>query len=393
MTRAEPDVAIVGGGVIGSSIAHFLCSDEAFRGRVVVIERDPTYSRASSALSASSIRQQFTTAINVRMSLFGIQFLREAGRLLATDDGAPDIGLREQGYLFLATEETAERMRACHRLQVECGADIVLLDPVELESAFRGLRADGVALGSYGRTGEGWFDGYALLQAFRRSARARGAEYITASVTHMSVSGDAVTAVHLDTGETLSPRTVVDAAGPHARAVAAMVGIDLPVEARPRSVFVLEHRAPISGYPLVIDVNGTWFRPEGERIIAGVSPPAERDREKEELEVAHALFEDIVWPTLAHRVPALEAVRVSSAWAGHYEMNTFDHNALLGPHPLVRNLIFANGFSGHGMQQSPAVGRGIAELIVHGRYRSLELSELSVSRLVEGRRVVEEGVV
>jgi glycine/D-amino acid oxidase-like deaminating enzyme len=207
------------------------------------------------------------------------------------------------------------------------------------------------------------------------------------------MSGDAVSAVHLDTGETLSPRMIVNAAGPDARAVAAMAGIDLPVEARPRSVFVLEHRAPVKGFPLTIDVNGTWFRPEGERIIAGVSPAPEHDSERQELEVAYALFEEIVWPTLAHRVPALEAVRVSSAWAGHYEMNTFDHNALLGPHPQVRNLIFANGFSGHGMQQSPAVGRGIAELIVHGRYRSLELSELSVGRLVEGRRVVEEGVV
>jgi FAD-dependent oxidoreductase domain-containing protein 1 len=389
----EPDVAIIGGGVIGSSIAHFLCSDGAFRGRVVVIERDPTYARASSALSASSIRQQFTSAINVRVSQFGIQFLREAGRLLATDDGVPDIGLCEQGYLFLATEAGAERMRESHRLQTENGADIVLLDPAELESAFPGLRADGVALGSHGRTGEGWFDGYALLRAFRSSARSRGAQYITASVTHMTVSGGDVTAVHLDTGETLRPRTLVNAAGPYARAVAAMAGIHLPVEARPRSVFVLEHRAAVSGFPLVIDVNGTWFRPEGARIIAGVSPAPERDGESEALDVAYAQFDDTVWPTLAHRVPALEAVRLSGAWAGHYEMNTFDHNALLGPHPQVRNLLFANGFSGHGMQQSPAVGRGIAELIVHGRYRSLDLSELSVARLIDGRRVLEEGVV
>lgn len=393
MSSMAPEVAIIGGGVMGSAIAHFLCSDAAFHGRVVVVERDPTYRRASSALSASSIRQQFSTAINVRISQFGIEFLRGARHLLATDDDPPDICLREQGYLFLAPEAAAERMLAHHRLQIENGADVMLLDAAKLESAFPGLRADGVVVGSYGRTGEGWFDGYALLQAFRRSARVRGAQYVTAAVTRMSVRDDSITAIHLDTGATLTPHIVVNAAGPYARAVAAMAGIHLPVEARPRSVFVLEHKAPIGGFPLVVDVNGTWFRPEGKRLIAGVSPPPDRDRECDELEVNHAEFDDTVWPTLAHRVPALEAVKVSGAWAGHYEMNIFDHNALLGLHPRMRNLIFANGFSGHGMQQSPAVGRGIAELIVHGRYLSLDLSELSVGRVVEGRRVLEEGVI
>lgn len=393
MSIPEPEVAIVGGGVIGSAIAHFLCSDASFRGRVVVVERDPTYSRASSALSASSIRQQFSCAINVRISQFGIEFLRAAAQHLATVDNAPDIGLREQGYLFLASEAGARRMRENHRVQLDNGADVVLLDAGEIEREFPGMSAAGVALASYGRSGEGWFDGYALLQAFRRSAIARGAQFVTAAVTGMKVQADGVTAIHLDTGATLCPRTVVNAAGPNARAIAAMAAVHLPVEARPRSVFVLEHRAHTSGFPLVIDVNGTWFRPEGARIIAGVSPPPQRDAERHELEVDYAEFDNTVWPTLAHRVPALEAVKLSGSWAGHYEMNTFDHNALLGYHPQVPNLVFANGFSGHGMQQSPAVGRGIAELIVHGSYRSLDLSELSVGRLLEGRRVLEEGVV
>ena len=172
-----------------------------------------------------------------------------------------------------------------------------------------------------------------------------------------------------------------------------MAGLALPVEARCRSVFVFDSRRALPGCPLVIDTSGVWFRPEGHQFIVGLSPPEDRDAKSFALEVDHAQFEQEIWPALAHRVPAFESLKVTSSWAGHYEYNTFDQNGIVGPHPEVPNLFLANGFSGHGLQQSPAVGRAVAEWIVHGSCRTLDLSPLSVQRILENRPLVERNIV
>ena len=173
-----------------------------------------------------------------------------------------------------------------------------------------------------------------------------------------------------------------------------MAGIDLPVEARRRSVFVFDVAAdPPVDCPLVIDTSGAWFRPEGGSFIAGIAPPAADDLADLPLEVDREQFDRQLWPALADRVPAFDAIRVTNAWAGYYELNTFDHNAIIGPHPEIANLLFANGFSGHGIQQAPAVGRAIAELIVHGRYQTLDLSIFAFDRIAAGRPVLERNVI
>jgi glycine/D-amino acid oxidase-like deaminating enzyme len=387
------DVAIVGGGVIGSAIAHFLISDPAFDGRVVVVERDPTYRCASSALSASSIRQQFSTPENIRMSRFGFEFLRAAGERLAVDGEAPDVGLVERGYLYLVSPEHEPTQREIHEIQRADGAQVQLLDVNELTRRYPWLALDGVAIGSLGLAGEGWFDGYGLTRALRRSAGARGATYIAAEVVGLRLSAGRVTGVELDDGTTIGCATLVDAAGPWAASVAAMAGVTLPVEARRRSVFVFEpQEAPVEP-PLVIDTSGAWVRPEGGAFIAGISPAEADDAPDLPLEPDHRLWESVLWPALAARVPAFDTVRLTGAWAGYYEMNTFDHNAILGPHPEIANLLFANGFSGHGIQGAPAVGRAIAELVVHGRYVSLDLSVFGFERIAAGRRVEERNVI
>ncbi len=386
-------VVIVGGGAIGSSIAYFLLSDPSFRGEVTVIERDPSYAQASSALSASSIRQQFSTSINIEIGRFGIAFLREAAQRLAVDGDAPDLGLVEPGYLFLATRAGASVLERSHGLQRALGVDTALLDPHQLRERFHWLSAEGIAIGSLGLSGEGWFDGYGLLQAYRRKARSLGATYLAASAAGFATAGDRVTAVRLADGSSVPCDVAVNAAGPWAANVARSLGIDLPVRARRRCVFVFTCPTPIAPCPLVVDPSGVWFRPEGRGFICGVSPDAGDDPDDLPLEVDHRLFDETIWPTLAARVPAFEALRQTSAWAGYYEYNTFDQNGIVGPHPDWRNVVLANGFSGHGIQQSPAVGRGVAELIAHGGYRSLDLSPLAFERIVSGRPLVELAVV
>ncbi len=395
-------VVIIGGGAIGSSIARYLTRPELQAQRpcrVTVLERDFSYARASSALSASSIRQQFSSAINMAISAYGIGVLRDAARELAVPgQPAPAIGLHEGGYLYLATPAGEGVLRDNHALQRGAGADVALLTPAELRQRFAWLNTDGIALGSLGLSGEGWFDGYSLLQAFRAQARAQGARYVQAEAVgfgmQQGASCPSIASVQLSNGEQVAADVVVNAAGPWARRVAAWAGIELPVVARRRTVFHVSCPEPLPHCPLLIDPSGIWLRPEGTGFITGFAPPPEQDGDDLPLdEPEHAAFEDFVWPTLAERIPAFEALRLHRAWAGYYEMNLFDHNAIVGPHPACANLIFANGFSGHGLQQSPAVGRGVAEWIAQGAYQTLDLSPLGWARVLEKRPLIERNVI
>jgi glycine/D-amino acid oxidase-like deaminating enzyme len=384
------DVVIVGGAAVGSSVAYFLTHDLGFAGSIAVIERDPTYAQCATTLSAASIRQQFSTPENIRMSRFGVAFFRELKPRFGAD---ADIAFRERGYLLMAGESGAATLRANHQVQVAEGADIVLLDGDAMAAKFPWLNVSGLALGAFGRTGEGWFDAHLLLTLLRTAARAKGARYIHGEVTGISRVSNRVTAVTLASGDHIACGTLVNAAGPQAGDVARLAGIALPVEPRKRSVFVVACRTPLPGMPLMVDPTGVWVRPEGEIYICGVSPPEEADPRAADFEVDYALFEDIVWPALAHRVPAMEALRLQRAWAGHYDYNALDQNAVIGRHPEIVNFIFANGFSGHGLQQSPATGRAVAELIGHGKFLSLDLSIFAYERVTEGRAVRELNVI
>jgi FAD-dependent oxidoreductase domain-containing protein 1 len=377
------DVFIIGGGVMGSSIAWHLKSGPAFTGKVTVIERDPSYGRASSALSASSIRQQFSTPLNIHLSRYGIGFLRRAHEVLGVD-----LGLKEPGYLFLASKAGEAVLRANHAIQKGEGCAVELLDPAALVRRFPAMSEIGVALASHGTVNEGWFDGPALMAAFRRKARELGAEYVADEVV-----GLAPHAVTLRSGGRIEARTIVLAAGPWSGEVAAMAGIALPVEPRRRSVFVFDVRERLPLLPLTIDPSGVWFRPEERFYLAGTTPADGNDPPGAPLEVQHQEWDDMVWPVLAERVPAFEAAKVVRSWAGYYEYNTFDQNGIVGRHPEHESLIFATGFSGHGIQQSPAVGRAVAELIVHGSYRTLDLLPFSYERISARRPIRELNVV
>ncbi len=384
------DVVIVGGAAVGSSIAYFLTHDLGFSGSVAVIERDPTYAQAATTLSAASIRQQFSTPENIRMSAFGVAFFRD---LKARFGAEADVAFRERGYLLMAGESGAATLRANHQVQTAEEADIVLLDPDAMAAKFPWLNTADLTLGAFGRTGEGWFDAHSLLTLLRNAARQKGAHYIHGEVVGISREGSRITSVTLTNGERIACGTLVNAAGPQAGDVAAIAGVALPVEPRKRSVFVVACRTPLPGMPLMVDPTGVWIRPEGEMYICGVSPPEDADPRASDFEVDYAQFDDVVWPALAHRVPAMEALKLQRAWAGHYDYNTLDQNAVVGRHPEIANLIFANGFSGHGLQQSPATGRAVAELIVREKFISLDLTIFGYERVIAERPVKELNVI
>jgi glycine/D-amino acid oxidase-like deaminating enzyme len=384
------EVAIIGGGIMGSALAYWLTRlDRAVS--VTVVERDPSYMTASSALSAGSIRQQFTTVVNIRISQASLEFLRRAGDLLAVEGESPQIDLNEGGYLCLADAAGAPALRAAHAIQLGLGSDIVWLDRPRLAARFPWLEVSDLVGGTLGLSGEGWFDGYALLTAFARKARSQGADYRRGEVTGIEVEDRRVTRLRLADGVAIECGWAVNAAGPWARPIARLAGIELPVRARRRSVYVIACRAPLEGFPLLVDSCGVWIRPEGRRFIAGLSPRIDPDDAP--LEPDYGAFEAELWPALMHRVPGFEAARLERAWAGYYEVNVFDHNAIVGPHPSIANLLFMNGFSGHGLQQAPIVGLGIAELILHGRFVSLDLSDLSFERVLENRPLLELNVI
>jgi glycine/D-amino acid oxidase-like deaminating enzyme len=388
------DVVIVGGGVIGSATAYFLSLNPDFFGRIAVVERDPSYAKSATALSAASIRQQFSAPVNIEISKFGIEFLRRSSETLAVDEQPVDIALHEAGYMYLASLEGLYALTQNIAVQKAHDIPVRLLDPDALAERFPWLNTCGIAAASITDAGEGWFDAYGLLQAFRRKARALGVTYITAEATGFTRNGTGrIDRVQLSTGDDLGAGHVVLSAGTRTPGLAALMGINLPVAARKRHVFVFDCKTEIKNCPLVIDPSGLYFRPEGKFFICGLPPSPDPDVDVDDFTVDHSLFDEAIWPILAERVPAFETIKMTNAWAGHYDYNKLDQNAIIGPMPDIQNLLIASGFSGHGLQQAPAAGRGLAELIIHNSYRTLDLSTLHYDRLYNGNLLIENNII
>ncbi|HSW05553.1 NAD(P)/FAD-dependent oxidoreductase, partial [Aquabacterium sp.] len=296
-------------------------------------------------------------------------------------------------------EAGAPVLRAKHAVQQALDVPVTLLTPIELVQRFPWLNGDDLALASLGLAGEGWFDGYALARALARKARSLGAITQRARVVGFTRDGRRLLSAQLDDGRQLAADAFVNAAGPWARGVAQLAGITLGVHARRRTVFNFSCPTALPGVakhtPLVIDTSGVWFRSEGPGFIGGWSPGA-GDEDPDDLPLDQPdvqQFDDRLWPALAQRVPAFEALRVQHAWAGYYEVHALDHNAVIGPHPDIANLVFANGFSGHGLQHAPAAGRGVAEWLLHGAYQSLDLSPFGWQRVIDGQPFTEQAVI
>ena len=394
MTTAEKiDVLVIGGGVMGASVAFWLTRMQPGMS-VLVVEQDPSYAFAATALSVASIRQQFTTAVNVEISRFGIGFIRDIAGHLGPQGGIASLGLKENGYLFVTgNADAAVLMQEVAEMQRGLGAATEELTPSGIKAKFPWLEVGDLVAGSFGPQGEGWFDNMGLLSGFRAAAKAQGARFIRDRVTGVDVAGDRVAGVVLEKGGRVACAAAVNAAGTRAADVMRMVGLDLPVEPRKRTVFVID--APNARHPdapLLVDA-GFYLRPEQHHWITATVPQNDGPCAADDFEPDLHLFEDVIWEQLYGRSTGFDAVKVIRHWVGHYDYNTLDQNAILGPHPAVPNLYLMNGFSGHGLQQSPAVGRGVAEHILTGGWQSLDLSNLSVGRVVLGEPFLERAVV
>lgn len=389
------DVIIVGGAIHGSSTAFWLSRNPDFDGRILVVERDPSYEFASTSHTNSCIRQQFSAEVNIRISQFGAEFIRDF-KTFMEDDDAPEIALHDYGYMYLAgTEEMAQTMRECQEIQSSMGAGTRIMTPDQIAEEYPFYNLDGIILGSHNPLNEGYFDGGTIFDWFRKKARARGVEYLHNEVTAIGRDGDKVTGVTLATGETVSAGTIVNASGPRAAVTARMAGFDLPVEPRRRYTFIFDAAEPLGrDLPLTIDPSGVHMRSDGRYYLCGCPPLGDDPAMAfDDFSYEDGVWEEKLWPAIANRVPAFERVKVVNSWVGHYAYNTFDQNAIVGRHPEAPNFIFQNGFSGHGLQQSPAIGRGVSELIVHDGFQSIDLGLLGVERVLEGKPFLEKAVI
>lgn len=394
-THDRYDVVIIGGAIMGSSTAWWL-TELGFTGRVLVIERDPSYEKAATTLSFSCIRQQFSTELNIRVSQFGADFVQSLRAQMGGDDRVPELKIQNFGYLYLADDAGfADVLRANQKVQAAAGAGTRLLAPDQIRAEFPFMVADDLVLGSLNTKDEGYFDGSTVFDWFRRKAREAGVEYVADEVVGLDVSGSRVTGVRLKSGRTVGCGTVVNAAGTRGAKVAAMAGIAIPVEPRKRFNWVIQAETPLDRpLPLVIDPTGVFGREVGGgTYMAGGHADVDPAVDHDDFAMDHDLWLDKIWPALATRIPAFEAVKVISEWAGQYDYNTLDQNAITGPHPEIGNFLFLNGFSGHGLQQSPAMGRATAEWIVHGGYQTLDMTDFHYQRIAEGRALVEGAII
>ena len=396
-TMNSYDVVIIGGAMYGSSVAWFLADNPDFDGSVLVVERDPTYEFSATAHTNSCMRQQFSQEINVQVSQFAAEFVKNFREFMNGDERIPELSIHNFGYMYLADNDAfASILKQNQKLQAACGAGTRIMSAEEIYQDYPFYNLEDIILGSHNLIDEGYFDGNTLFDWWKRSAREKGVEYVTNEVTDMSKNeaGNSVESVVLKSGEVVHCGKVVNASGTRAILTSRMAGIELPIEPRKRYTFIFEAQQPLDrDLPLTIDPSGVHMRTDGTYYMAGCPPVDDPAVDYDDFIEDHSLWEDKVWPAIANRVPQFEAIKLVNSWVGHYDFNTFDQNAILGSHPEVKNFIFVNGFSGHGFQQSPAMGRGTAEFITYGEYRSLDLTPFHYDRIIEHRPFTEKAVI
>lgn len=387
------DVAVIGGATSGSAIAWFLASNPDFKGKVLVVERDPSLSYSATQASNNCMRQQFATDINVKIAQFGAEFVKDFGKNV----GGQNIPIRNFGYLYLAdNDEFAGTLQEDQQLQAACGAGTKMISTPDIAAKYPFFALDDIKAGSLNTVDEGAFDALGMVARLRKSAQAQGVDYIHNEVTGMTLNGKKIESIALKTGEVVKVGTVVNAAGTRAANVSRLAGVDLPIEARRRYTFIFSVDEPLpQDLPLTIDPSGVHMRSYREKDYLVGCPPTGPDTavDVDDFSYTEDIWATKMFPVLKRRVPQFSTAKVTHSWMGHYEFNTFDHNAIIGPHTDISNLMFCVGFSGHGSQQAPACGRGVAELITYGQFKTLDLSQLSYSRIPKNEPLLERAVI
>ena len=393
--HASYDVVIIGGAMYGSSVAWWLTQMPDFQGHVLVVERDPTYEFAATSHTNSCIRQQFSNPTNIAVSQFGAEFVRNFPKYMGEGNDAPSLTLDSFGYLYLAdTPEFAAALADSQKVQASLGAETRHMTRDEIAASYPFYQLDDILAGNHNLKNEGYFDGGTMFDWFRRMAKKNGIEYVQDEVTGISKGANRVTQIMLKSGAHIACGTVVNASGTRGALTARMAGLDIPVEPRKRYTYIFDAAHPLDQtLPLTIDPSGVHFRSDGQYYMAGCPPDDDAPVDHDDFIADHSLWENKVWPAVATRVPQFESIKLINMWIGHYDYNTLDQNAIVGPHPELDNFLFINGFSGHGLQQSPAIGRGLAEWIAYGEYRSLDLAPFSVERVLRGEKFLEKAVI
>jgi FAD-dependent oxidoreductase domain-containing protein 1 len=386
------DVAIVGGGVVGSATAYYL-RKHGFSGSVAIVEKDTTYQFGCTGRSLGGLRQQFSTPENIELSKFGLKLVRG---LKAEFGAEADVSFHENGYLMMASESGMPILEENHHVQMAGGADNVILRGSDLTARFPWASGEGVAGACFGLSGEGWLDPYSLMTLLRKAAVAQDVKIMPHELTAIAAGAERISSITLSNGETLTCTHLVNAAGAGAGQVASLANIALPVGPRKRYVYCIDcpqATEALHGAPLTVEPGGVFFRPEGRNFLCGNSPEEDDEPTEMNWDVDYAWFDERIWPILATQVPQFETIKVVNAWVGHYDYNALDQNAILGRHPEIRNFYFANGFSGHGLQQGPAAGNAIAELIVHGVYRAIDLTRMGYERVMRREPLFEKNII
>ena len=389
------DVVIIGGAMIGSSVAWFLSDNDDFDGLILVIERDPNYEFTSTSHTNSCIRQQFSNEINIKISQFGAEFVKNFRSYMHDDPDVPNILLQNYGYMYLADNQSfADVLIENQKLQESLGAGTRIMTSDEIAEEYPFYNLDGIILGSHNTKDEGYFDGNTLFDWWKRKARQNGVEYLHAEVVDIKTMATSVEGVVLANGDIISAGKIINASGPRGAKTAAMAGIVLPVEPRRRYTFIFDAEEKLSrDLPLTIDPSGVHVRTDGQYYLCGCPPDEDPAVAFDDFHLDYDIWESKVWPAIATRVPVFERVKMTNAWIGHYAYNTLDQNAIIGPHDQLENFYFLNGFSGHGFQQSPAMGRGMSELITYGEYRNLDMSPLGYKRIRDNIPFLEKAVI
>jgi glycine/D-amino acid oxidase-like deaminating enzyme len=384
------DVVVIGGGVIGCSVAHFI-EEMAPATAVAVIERDSTYEFASTPRASGGCRVQFTTPENVEMSRFSIDFIKSFASTMSVEGRPADVSWVEGGYLFIVPPELVESLEANVARQLTMGCRVDLLTPGELKARWPSMSVEDLGAGAHTRH-DGWCDPNSLLWGFRRKAASRGVAFVNGRVTAIHHTRTRATGVVLEDGSRIVAENVVNAAGAWAGEVAAMAGMHLPVSPMKRYEHYFTPGSPMEQLPYVKDVARLAFRSEGKGFSGGLVDGSQQ--RGFDFTVDHDYFERVVWPAVAHRFPPLEAAKCHRTWSGLYEECELDGNPIIGRwnHGLA-NLYTVAGFSGHGMMHAPAAGRGIAELLIEGGYRSIDLTRLGYERVEQGDPYPETGIL
>ncbi len=390
MTQEIYDIIIVGGGIMGSSTAFYLKRADQ-RLKIAVVEPDPTYARASSTLSLGNARIQFSMKENVLISQYTFEVLERFNEEMEVNGQRPDLGFRQEGNLFLVDESSLEAAQNALALQQSLGCLVEWWTPEKIKGYYPLYETSALEGGTFGSQ-DGYLDPYAFLMGYRSKTRSLSAKYIKDEVIEISTRKGRVTGVKLVSGESLSSKVVVNCAGAWAAKVADTAGVRIPVEPVKRQVFALDTKVkPEKPLPLTVLPSGLYFRSEtGGLVLVGKSMDA--DPVGFNFVWDDKRFMEVLWPELAQFVPAFDHLKLLRGWAGLYAVNRLDGNAILGEWPELKGFYLVNGFSGHGLQQAPAVGRYLSELILN-HPSTLDLSAFSPERILENKPLSEAGLV